>query len=267
MGGGAPRRRERRRVARRAALLQAVWNYETFQGVGFAWSLLPALDRLYPDRNERARRVSAYLESFNSNPYLGSIGMGVALRLEEEIARAGAGPAAAGGAQRLTRLLRTLGGSLGAVGDAFFWGGWRPALGLAAAVAAILAPSPWPALAFLVAFNGLAQTVRWRGVRVGFTSGAGVARVLHDPFWRRGGAVAVALGAVAAGVAVGAGYAGWIARDGGVMGAAVFSLLVALLWLAGPRPGPRRLPAGAAFLVVVILLSALFHLRPGVFAW
>ena len=261
-----PRHAERRGIALRATLLQSVWNYDTYQGVGFAWAIAPVLERLHGDPAVRGRRLLAHLGPYNSNPYLGTIGLGVAARMEEEIARGGA--AAAGAEARLGRLLHALRGSLGAVGDALFWAAWRPALGLAAVLGAILVPGPWAAVGFLLAFNALAQTVRVRGVRAGFSGGAGVARVLHDPFWRRAAAAAGILGAAAAGAAAGAGAAILAAGDGGVPGAAIFFLSVALLWLAGHFGARRRFPSpAAAFLALVILLSAIFHAQRGALPW
>ncbi|HUP19914.1 MAG TPA: PTS system mannose/fructose/sorbose family transporter subunit IID [Gemmatimonadota bacterium] len=250
---------DRRRIAWRSGLLQSVWNYETLQAVGFAWALLPGLDRLYPDREARSRRLAAHLEIFNSNPYLASLGLGVALRLEAEVARG-----AAGAERRLERLLRALRGTLGALGDQLFWAGWRPALGLAAVVAVLGTGSPWVAAVYLLAYNTLAQTVRARGVDAGYASGAGIARVLQDPFWRRATEACRTAGAFAAGAALGAG-ATW-ALAGGVRGAGVFSLSLVLLWLAGARAGSRGgrvLSPPLAFLLILALLSAIVHFTDG----
>lgn len=254
MTAHGPRAGERRRVALRSTLLQAAWNYETLQAVGFAWALLPGLRRLYPDRQARAQRVLAHLEVFNSNPYLASIGLGVALRLEEEVARG-----VVEAERRLARLLRALRGSLGAIGDELFWAGWRPALALAASLVALATASPWAAVIFLLGYNALAQVVRARGVRAGFASGAGIARVLQDPFWRRATRAARGGGAIASGAALGAG-ATWAVVGGGTPGAAVFFLAIALLWLAGLRLGSdaRPLSPSLAFLVVVVLLSVIY---------
>ncbi|MDX1623292.1 MAG: PTS system mannose/fructose/sorbose family transporter subunit IID [Gemmatimonadota bacterium] len=254
-----PGRRERGRIALRATLLQSVWNFETLQGVGFAWSLLPGLRALYPDRAERARRLESYLEVFNSNPYLATLGLGVALRIEAEVARG-----AAGAERRVSRLLRALRGSLGAIGDELFWAGWRPALGVSAAVVALGTRSVWPAVVFLVGFNVLAQGVRVAGVRAGYASGAGIARVLQDPFWRRATRVARLVGAAGAGAAAGAGVV-WALLGGDGAGVAVFFLLVVLLGLVGLRVETRyRLPAPSlALLAALILLSALFSASKG----
>jgi PTS system mannose-specific IID component len=257
--GQRPTPGDRRRIAWRSGLLQSVWNYETLQAVGFAWALLPGLDRLYPDPAARSRRLLAHLEIFNSNPYLAPLGLGVTLRLEAEVARG-----AAGAERRLERLLRALRGTLGALGDQLFWAGWRPALGLAAVVAVLGTGSPWVAPVYVLAYNALAQTVRARGVAAGYASGAGIARVLQDPFWRRATRTCRTVGAFAAGAAAGAG-AVW-SFAGGARGAGVFSLSLVLLWLAGARAGSRggRVTSPPlAFLLVLVLLSAIVHFTDG----
>lgn len=253
-------RGERRRVALRSTLIQAVWNYDSLQAVGFGWAILPGLERIRPDRRERAERLHAHLESFNANPYLAPVAMGVALRMEEEIARG-----AAGAERRLAKLLRALRGSLGAIGDDLFWTAWRPALGVAAALAALASGSIWPAVLYVLAWNALAQGVRLAGVRAGFTVGAGVVRVLQDPFWSNAARAARLGGSFATGVGLGAG-AGWAVLGGGQgKGAAIFFILVTLLWLAGTRVGSRGrlLSPALAFLAVAALLSAIFHLSKG----
>ena len=250
---------ERRWVGLRSMLLQAVWNYETLQGVGFAWALLPGLACLHPDSRIRGQRILAHLEIFNSNPYLSTIAMGVALRLEREVARG-----VVGAEIRIQRLAGALRGTLGALGDDLFWAGWRPALGAAAALAALLSGSWWPALVYWATYNAFTQTVRLQGVNTGYASGAGIARVLQDPFWQRAGAATRLGGAavVAAALPLGA-WAGWI--GGGWAKAGLFFVLVALLWLAA-RPvgsGGRRLSPPLAFLILVILLSTLYHASAG----
>jgi mannose/fructose/N-acetylgalactosamine-specific phosphotransferase system component IID len=253
-------RRERRRVGLRSTLIQAVWNYDSLQGIGFGWAILPGLERIRPDRGERAERLLAHLGTFNANPYLAPIAMGVALRMEEEVARG-----AAGAERRLARLLHALRGGLGAIGDELFWSACRPALGLAAAVAAIATGSAWPAIAYVIGWNGLAQGVRLAGVRAGFASGAAVVRVLQDPFWAKASRVARAAGMFAAGAGLGMGAALAVLGGGGAAGGAIFVGLVGLLWLAGTQIGARNpaLSPALAFLAVAALLGAIFHLSRG----
>ncbi|MGH7571286.1 MAG: PTS system mannose/fructose/sorbose family transporter subunit IID [Gemmatimonadota bacterium] len=250
---------ERRRVALRSTLLQAVWNYETLQAVGFAWALLPGLERLYPDSRIRRERVLAHLELFNSNPYLAPIAMGVVLRLEREVARG-----VAGAEGRVRRLVGALRGTLGALGDDLFWAGWRPALGAAAASAVLVSGSWWPVLGYWLAYNGLTQAIRIQGVAAGYTSGAGIARVLQDPFWRRAAEATRLGGAVVSGAALALGAAAGL-TGGGWPEAGLFFVSVALLGLAA-RPvgsGGRRFSPALAFLALVILLSVLYQASAG----
>lgn len=254
-----PGRSIRRRIVRRSIFLQAVWNYETLQAIGFAWALLPGLERLYPDREERSRRLRSYLEPFNSNPYLATLGLGLALRMESEVARG-----AVGAETRLARLLRALRGSLGAVGDELFWAGWRPALGVVAALVALWTHSVWPAIGFLVAYNVVAQGVRVDGVSSGYATGAGIARVFQRPFWRRATRAAGRVGAFGAGAGLGAGIVSSVV-GGGPSGAAVFFALVGLLWVVeGARRRRRPLSPSLAFLLALILLALLSSVYPGV---
>jgi hypothetical protein len=193
-------------------------------------------------------------ETFNANPYLATVAMGVALRMEEEIARG-----AAGAERRLTRLLRALRGSLGAIGDDLFWASWRPALGIAAALAALATGSVWPTVVYVLAWTSAQVTA---GVRAG---PAGVARVLQDPFWAGARNGARRGGAFAAGAALGAGVAWSASGGGGWGGVAIFFAIVALVWLAGTRVGSRGrlLPPAFAFLVVVAILGAIHHWTGG----
>lgn len=264
MSGGPvrPGPAARRRVALRSTLLQAGWNYETLQGPGFGWALGPGLEALYPDPARRAERFAAHLGVFNSNPYLSTLGLGVALRIESEVARG-----TPGADRRLERLLKALRGTLGSLGDHLFWAGWRPALGLLASVVAVGPLGPWAAPAFVVAWNAIAQSIRAWGVDAGFATGAGVARVLHAPLWRRASALARWVGAAGAGAALGAGAAWALPIGGDAGGAGVFSGSIALLWLAGLRFGSRGRPVSPslAFLSVLILLSVLSRTAQGAF--
>ncbi len=63
------------------------------QSLGFAYAMLPALKRLYPDPQEYRARLQLHMEYFNTQPYLASFILGAAVRMEEERAT-GRAPAA-----------------------------------------------------------------------------------------------------------------------------------------------------------------------------
>lgn len=116
------------------------------QSLGFAYAIEPALRRLYPDREQYRSRLIAHMEYFNTQPYFASFILGAAVRLEEERAT-GRNPIA-----DVTAVKNTLMAPLGALGDSFFWGAFKPLAALIA-VALLLTGVWWGALLFLVLYN------------------------------------------------------------------------------------------------------------------
>lgn len=157
--------REFRRMALRANLLQATWNYERQQGLGWAWCLKPALERLYPDAATRRTRLVEHTAYFNTEPTLASFAIGAVAALEEQRA-AGAGP----DAEAVARVKGVLGAALAALGDRLFWFTLRPftaCLGVALAACG----SRWGALVFWVCYNLLHLGLRGFGVERGYRAG------------------------------------------------------------------------------------------------
>jgi PTS system mannose-specific IID component len=166
----AIRDRDLDHVAVRAELLQATWNYERQQGVGWAWALEPVLRRLYPSAPERARRLAEHTAYFNTQPTLASLALGAVAKLEEARARGEDGVDAG----TIARIKSVLGSSLAALGDRVFWLTLRPftaCLGIALA----LAGWPWAAAVQWLAYNLAHQTVRLAGVRWGYREGPAIA--------------------------------------------------------------------------------------------
>ncbi len=134
------------RVLLRAFLIQASWSFDRMQTLGFAYAMLPALRKLYPDDNELTSRINLHLEYFNTQPYFASFILGAVVRLEEERASGRNRDADVRG------LKAVLMASLGAVGDSFFWGALKP-FAVAAAAAVFFAGLWWAPLVFLVTYN------------------------------------------------------------------------------------------------------------------
>ena len=157
-----------RRMAVRASLLQATWNYERQQGLGWAWSLMPALDHVLPDRADRAARLAEHTAYFNTQPTLASVALGVVAGLEEQRAQGGAVDA-----DQVARVKGVLGSALAALGDRLFWFTLRP---FAACVGLLLAVrGSWVgALAMWLVYNLVHLGMRWRGVGWGYRSGPAV---------------------------------------------------------------------------------------------
>jgi PTS system mannose-specific IID component len=151
----------RRAVWRRQFLLQGCWNYEGMQNVGFAYAILPALREFYAGRPEEAlRALKRHLEFFNTQPAMGAVILGAAVRLEERAAAGEADPRSIG------TFKVGLMGSLGAMGDAYFWGALRPMASAAGAILALLHPLAG-ILVLLALYNASHLAVRFRGFAAG----------------------------------------------------------------------------------------------------
>ena len=160
------------RVGLRASLLQATWNYERQQGLGWAFSLKPVLERLIPDRAARAARLAEHTAYFNTQPTLASIALGAVAGIEEQRAEG-----ALLDADALARIKGVLGSALAAIGDRLFWLTLRPWAAIFGIMIALVAG--WRgALAMWIAYNVIHLGVRWRGVTWGYREGP---QVLGDP--------------------------------------------------------------------------------------
>jgi mannose PTS system EIID component len=155
------------RMALRASALQATWNYERQQGLGWAFSLQPALERLYRDPTERLDRIAEHTAYFNTQPTLASVALGAVARLEER--RAAGEPL---GGESIGRIKAVLGSSLAAYGDRLFWFSLRPFVALLGVllVAAGLPPVVG-ALALWLCYNLVHQSIRVLGIRWGYARG------------------------------------------------------------------------------------------------
>jgi len=156
-------------MAARLSLLQATWNYERQQGLGWAWSLEPALERIYPDPAVRRERLAQHTAYFNTQPTLASVALGAVARLEEQAAAGGVVDPAL-----IPRMKSLLGSSLAALGDRLFWFTLRP-FAACLGIALVLLGHTWGAVALWLVYNVVHLTVRWLGVRWGYADGPAVA--------------------------------------------------------------------------------------------
>lgn len=130
----------------RLLLLQASWNFERLQGLGFFYALLPGLKKLYP-KNEVLAVSQRYVGYFNTHPYLAPLVAGAVLKLEEErvLNRNNENI-------EIDEFKELVAAPYAAIGDALFWGGLRP---LAAGISLFFAVKGilWTPLIFLLLYN------------------------------------------------------------------------------------------------------------------
>ncbi len=155
----------------RSFAIQGSWNYRTLLGAGLAFTLLPALRRLYgsdPARlDEAVRRHSGI---FNSHPYLAPMAVGALAELEEEGEDAAV----------IERFKKAIIGSLGTLGDRLIWAGWRPVCLLFALALVLLRVRWWLVVAvFLVVYNVGHLLLRIWAYHLGLSRGRGVGEQLR----------------------------------------------------------------------------------------
>lgn len=162
----------RTRILLRSLAIQGSWNYETLIGSGFAFALLPALQRLHgEDGPELRSALSRHLELFNSHPYFATVAIGAVSRLEADQVD----PLVI---QRFKSALR---GSLGSMGDRLIWSAWRPMSLLVGLCLLLLGAAWWVAIAaFLIVYNWMHAFVRIAGLRAGAAAGLEVGKVLRE---------------------------------------------------------------------------------------
>ncbi|MER2173824.1 MAG: PTS system mannose/fructose/sorbose family transporter subunit IID [Carnobacterium sp.] len=159
-------KKDRLAVAWRSTFIQGSWNYERMQNGGWAYSMIPAIKKLYTTKEDRALALKRHLEFFNTHPYIASPILGVTLALEEE--RANGAPVDDVAIQGVKVGMM---GPLAGVGDPVFWFTVRPMLGaLGASLAmggSILGP-----IIFFVAWNLIRWGFMWYTQEFGYKAGS-----------------------------------------------------------------------------------------------
>ncbi len=159
------------RCCGRSFLLQASWNYDRLQNLGFLYQMLPGLRRLYGRRLSSAL-LERYTVYFNTHPYLAPWVAGTVLRLEaDHLENTGAGIDG-------PEFQKMVMAPYAAMGDALFWGAFRP---LAAVIGLLLAIQGflWAPLVLLLVYNLPHLLCRCGGLMVGFRQGLGAVETLQ----------------------------------------------------------------------------------------
>ena len=151
----------------RSLTLSGSWNYINAQGNAMAYTLFPALKRIYKDKpqelKEAMKRNMAY---FNISPSFSTFLAGVTTSMEEENAADSSFDAASINAVKASVM-----GPLAGIGDSLFWGTFRiitTGIGISLAEQGnILGP-----ILFLVLFNLTYMIPRFYGFKFGYNVGA-----------------------------------------------------------------------------------------------
>ena len=145
---------DRFNIMLRSQFLQGSWNYERMQNGGWAYAIIPALKKLYPNKDDASAALKRHLEFFNTHPYIAAPILGVTLALKVGMM-----------------------GPLAGIGDPVFWFTVRPILGaIAASLAAggsLIAP-----LFFFIVWNVIRVAFLWYTQEFGYQKGAEITKDL-----------------------------------------------------------------------------------------
>lgn len=163
---------DRLKVAWRSTLLQGSWNYERMQNGGWVYAMIPALNKLYQNKDDRSVAYKRHMDFFNTQPYMAAPILGVSIALEEE--RANGAPVDDVAIQGVRVGMM---GPLAGVGDPVFWFTLRPMIGALGASLALAGNILGPIL-FFVAWNLLRFAFIWYSQEFGYRAGSEITKDL-----------------------------------------------------------------------------------------
>ena len=161
---------DRKKVWWRSQFLQGSWNYERMQNLGWAYSLIPAIKKLYTTKEDQAAALERHLEFFNTHPYVAAPIMGVTLALEEERANGVEIDDAAIQGVKIGMM-----GHLAGIGDPVFWFTVRPILGALGASLAASGNLVGPLL-FFFGWNAIRMAFLWYTQEFGYKAGSEITK-------------------------------------------------------------------------------------------
>ncbi|MCL2334745.1 MAG: PTS system mannose/fructose/sorbose family transporter subunit IID [Endomicrobia bacterium] len=101
--------------------LQALWNFERLQNIGFLFVLKPFLDKIYSDKEKRREALLRHTGFFNTHPYMANVIIAITANMEQQAADGNLDDV-----KKINLVKSTMAGPLAAIGDSFFWGTLRP---------------------------------------------------------------------------------------------------------------------------------------------
>lgn len=165
-------KKDRMSVAWRHQFLQGSWNYERMQNGGWCYSMIPAIKKLYTNKEDQIAALKRHMEFYNTHPYVSAPVIGVTLALEEERANG-----AEVNDQAIQGVKVGMMGPLAGVGDPVFWFTLRPILGALGASLALGGNIVGP-LIFFLAWNIIRVAFLWYTQEFGYKVGNSIAQDL-----------------------------------------------------------------------------------------
>lgn len=163
---------DRMSVCMRHQFLQGSWNYERMQNGGWCFAMIPAIKKLYSNKEDQIAALKRHMEFYNTHPYVSAPVIGVTLALEEDRANGAQVEDAAIQGVKVGMM-----GPLAGVGDPVFWFTLRPILGALGASLALGGSIMGPLL-FFFAWNIIRIAFLWYTQEFGYKVGTSITKDL-----------------------------------------------------------------------------------------
>jgi len=158
-------KKDLRRVFFRSLAMEANFNFETWQNTGFAFSIIPVLDKLYDSKEKIVKALSRHLQFFNTTAHGSTLILGITAAMEEQNSQKDDFDEESINAVKLGLM-----GPLAGVFDSFFWGTLKViAAGVGISLALngnLLGP-----ILFLLIFNIPHLVLRYNLTFIGYSAG------------------------------------------------------------------------------------------------
>lgn len=158
-------KKDLKKVFWRSFALQNTWAYDKMMALGYAFSMVPILEKLYDTKDKLKEALTRHMELFNTTPQIATFIMGLTAAMEEENANNEDFPT-----ESITSIKTALMGPLAGIGDSFYWGTFRiiaTGIGLQFAKQGNVLG---PILYFLI-YTTLHVSVRYYGTFLGYNLG------------------------------------------------------------------------------------------------
>ncbi|MFV0255718.1 MAG: PTS system mannose/fructose/sorbose family transporter subunit IID [Erysipelotrichaceae bacterium] len=158
--------KEIRRLAIRGSAIQGSFNYERLQSQGFAYAMIPFLEKLYPEKEDLSAALHRHLAYFNTTPQMTPFILGATLAFEEQHAK----NKESFDVESVNSVKVALMGPLAGIGDSFFWGTFR-IIGAGIGAPMAIEGNILGAIIFFLVYNIPNIYVRLKGAELGYKQG------------------------------------------------------------------------------------------------
>jgi len=151
-------------IALRSLFIQASWNFNKMQSLGFLYTISGALKKIATSPSTLNKMFLKHIDFFNTNPYFSSAIAGAVVKCEEDLSINNVSK------DDPDSIKASLMGPFGAIGDSVFWATLRPLVSVIALIVA-LRESILSAFLFLILYNIFSLGFRFYGAFAGYKSG------------------------------------------------------------------------------------------------